>query len=158
MPSRHDSTALAVRPRHGFTLIELMITVAIISVLAMVAVPAYFDSVRKARRADAISALNQIAQAQERWRANNSSYTDNLGTSGLSVGPSAASAASYTIPSGYYTVQVSNWGAASYTAVASVAGAQLKDTRCATLTLAASGGQFSYTSTPSGSSNQCWRR
>lgn len=148
MPSRHDSTALAVTPRHGFTLIELMITVVIISVLAMVAVPAYFDSVRKARRADAITALNQIAQAQERWRANNPSYSNSLGSTELNV-PNPSS--------GYYTLAVAA-SAASYSATATAAGAQLKDTRCATFTLAASGGQFAYTSTPSGSSNQCWRR
>ena len=149
MLSRHDSTAFAVSPRRGFTLIELMITVAIISVLAMVAVPSYFDSVRKSRRSDAIAALNQIAQAQERWRANNASYTNDLGSTGLNV-PAPSS--------GYYTLAVTAASSASYSATATAAGAQVKDTRCATLTLAASGGQFSYTSTPSGSSNQCWRR
>jgi type IV pilus assembly protein PilE len=142
-------TAPARKRRRGFTLIELMITVAIISVLAMVAVPAYFDSVRKSRRADAITALSQVSQAQERWRANNASYTANLGSTGLNV-PNPSS--------GYYTLQVTAASAASYSVTATAAGAQLKDTRCATLTLAASGGQFTYTSTPSGSSNQCWRR
>lgn len=136
-------------PRRGFTLIELMITVAIISILAMVAVPSYFDSVRKSRRADAITALNQIAQAQERWRANNTSYTTVLGSTGLNV-PNPSS--------GYYTLSVTAASSASYSATATAAGAQLRDTRCATLTLAVSGGQFTYTSSPSGSSNECWRR
>jgi type IV pilus assembly protein PilE len=149
MPSRPDSTSLAATPRHGFTLIELMITVVIISVLAMVAVPAYFDSIRKSRRADAITSLNQIAQAQERWRANNPSYTTSLASTGLNV-PNPSS--------GYYTLAVTAASSASYSATATAAGAQLKDTRCATFTLAASGGQFSYTSTPSGSTNQCWSR
>jgi len=149
MPSRHDSKALAVTPRRGFTLIELMITVVIIAVLAMVAVPAYFDSVRKSRRADAVTALNQIAQAQERWRANNPSYTTNLSSAGLNV-PNPSS--------GYYTLAVTAASAASYSATATAAGAQLKDTRCATFTLAASGGQFTYTATPAANSARCWSR
>jgi type IV pilus assembly protein PilE len=148
--SRHRSaSSISPQSRRGFTLIELMITVAIISVLAMVAVPAYFDSVRKSRRADAVTALNQIAQAQERWRANNTSYTTNLGSTGLNV-PNPLS--------GYYTLSVTAASSASYSATATAAGAQLKDTRCATFTLAASGGQFTYSATPAANSARCWSR
>jgi type IV pilus assembly protein PilE len=146
------------RGRRGFTLIELMITVAIVSILAMVAVPAYFEQVRKSRRADAVSVLNQVVQAQERWRANNASYTDVLGTAGLNVNSAAASATTYTVPSGYYTVQVTGFGATSYTVQATAAGAQLKDTKCATFTIAASGGQFTYSATPAANSARCWSR
>jgi type IV pilus assembly protein PilE len=135
--------------RRGFTLIELMITVVIVSILAMVAVPAYFDQMRKSRRADAVTALNQIAQAQERWRANNASYTTDLGSTGLNV-PNPSS--------GYYTLNVSAASAASYTATATAAGAQLKDTKCATFTVVASGGQFTYSATPAANSARCWSR
>jgi type IV pilus assembly protein PilE len=52
--------------RHGgFTLIELMITVAIVAILAAVAYPSFMEQVRKSRRSDAITALNAVAQAQE---------------------------------------------------------------------------------------------
>lgn len=50
----------------GFTLIELMIVVAVVALLAAVAMPSYQDSVRKARRADAKAALSQAAQFMER--------------------------------------------------------------------------------------------
>jgi len=50
----------------GFTLIELMIVVAVISILAAIALPSYQDSVRKSRRADAKAALVQLAQFMER--------------------------------------------------------------------------------------------
>lgn len=133
----------------GFTLIELMITVAVVAILAMVALPSYFEQVRKSRRADAIAALNQIAQAQERWRANNPTYTTNLGSTGLKVANPS---------SGYYTLAASAATATGYTATATAAGAQLKDTKCATLTLAASGGQFSYTSTGTATAQRCWNR
>lgn len=50
----------------GFTLIELMIVVAVISILSAVAYPSYQDSVRKSRRADAKATLVQLAQFMER--------------------------------------------------------------------------------------------
>lgn len=53
--------------KHGFTLIELMITVAIIGILAAVAYPAYTDSILKGRRAQARTALLELMQQQERY-------------------------------------------------------------------------------------------
>ena len=58
----------------GFTLIELMITVAIVAILAAIAVPAYNSSVAKSRRADAKSALMSFAQAMERHYTVNNTY------------------------------------------------------------------------------------
>jgi len=59
----------------GFTLIELMFTVAIVGILSTVALPAYQDQIRKARRVDGESLLLDIAQEQERYHTNNYSYT-----------------------------------------------------------------------------------
>jgi type IV pilus assembly protein PilE len=133
----------------GFTLIELMITVAVVAILAAVAMPAYFDSVRKSRRGDAITALNQISQAQERWRANNVAYTTDLSASGLRVSNPA---------SGYYTLAVSAAASASYTATATAAGAQSGDSKCTALTLSMNGGAVTYASSGSGTANFCWNR
>lgn len=55
------------RPSAGFTLIELMITVAIIGILAAVAYPSYVDQTRKAKRAECRSGLMQSMQQQERY-------------------------------------------------------------------------------------------
>lgn len=58
----------------GFTLIELMIVVAIIGILAAIAYPSYQNSVEKSRRTDGKSALSGLAGAMERHYTTNSTY------------------------------------------------------------------------------------
>lgn len=58
----------------GFTLIELMIVVGIVAIIAAVGVPAYTNQINKAYRADAQSALMQLASAMERFRTVNNTY------------------------------------------------------------------------------------
>jgi type IV pilus assembly protein PilE len=70
----------------GFTLIELMIVVVIVAILAAVALPAYQEQMAKGRRADAITALSGIVQAQERWRSNRGAYASSLLEDELNVG------------------------------------------------------------------------
>jgi len=60
--------------QRGFTLIELMIVVVIVGILAAIAIPAYQNYVREARRAEAKSELLRLAQVQTKWRITNISY------------------------------------------------------------------------------------
>ena len=62
----------------GFTLIELVIVIVIVSILAAVALPGFQDAMRKGRRADAREGLMDAANRQERFMLDRSTYTTDL--------------------------------------------------------------------------------
>ena len=65
---------MMLKRQRGFTLIEVMITVAIVAILAAIAFPSYQDSMRKSRRADSKNALTQAVANMERFYAQNNGY------------------------------------------------------------------------------------
>ena len=64
------------RASRGFTLIELMIVVAVIAILGAIAYPGYQESVRKGRRAEGRAALQELMQQQERYKTQFNRYSD----------------------------------------------------------------------------------
>jgi type IV pilus assembly protein PilE len=66
--------SVAAMCRAGFTLIEVMVVVAIISILAAVAYPSYQESIRKGKRAEGRAALMQLMQQQEQYYSQHNSY------------------------------------------------------------------------------------
>jgi len=66
------------RDTSGFSLIELIIVIGILIIFISIAVPSYNEYVFKSNRSDAITALLNLHLAQERWRAQNASYTHSL--------------------------------------------------------------------------------
>lgn len=67
----------------GFTLIELMIVVAIVAILTSVAYPAYTRSIIKGKRAEARTALTELMQQQERYMTQNNTYFRFSNTAGI---------------------------------------------------------------------------
>jgi type IV pilus assembly protein PilE len=111
---------------HGFTLIELMIVIAIIAILAALAMPAYQDYVMRARRSDGLKELLSLQLAQEKWRANNSAFSTGI-TTDLGFDDTTSS-------EGYYAMSVTVSGA-SYTFTADPQGIQAIDTACDPITI-----------------------
>lgn len=103
----------------GFTLVELLVVVVVASILMMIAVPSYQQSVIKSRRADGRVALNDVAQRLERCYTQFGAYD----------------AADCDIPDpvvskeGFYEVTLVR-DATTYTLTAAPQGAQADDTKC----------------------------
>jgi type IV pilus assembly protein PilE len=72
----------------GFSLIELMIALALVAVLVTISYPSYQESVRNARRAEAQATLQGLAQAMERFYTNKGSYAK-AATGGADTGAPA---------------------------------------------------------------------
>ncbi len=130
----------------AFTLIEMLLAIAVIAILAGIAMPSYQDYARQSRRIDGQTALMSLQMAQERWRANNQSYSASLSDLGVSTSSSE----------NHYTIAITSGStsAGGYTATATAQSTspQAGDTGCSTLTLSQSGNQTSMTPAA------CWKK
>jgi type IV pilus assembly protein PilE len=142
----------------GFTLIELVIAVVLVAILAAVAIPAFTDAIRKGRRSEALASLSALQQAQERWRANHSSYSTDMSSAGLNQ-PTTS------IGSGYYGIAITAASATDYelTATATAGKSQANDADCQVMAVKlVAGGEVKYGSGASTANwadpKRCWAR
>jgi type IV pilus assembly protein PilE len=134
----------------GFTLIELVITIAIVGILTAIAIPSYQSFVIKSNRKAAATCLMEQAQFAERY------YTTNLTYVGIPTPTPAAGCVADLVNSGRYTFPApTGVSARTYVYTATATGAQLQDTKCLNLTINQTGAK---TISGSGSASECFSR
>jgi type IV pilus assembly protein PilE len=159
-------------PHRGFTLIELMIVVAIIGILSAIAYPSYQEYVKRSHRAEAQRGLMEAAQYMQRFYAANMAYDRLLGDTAARANFSTTDA---TFPAGLRTVKsgsstmydvsvvpttATTTTAPGFTLTATpTAGSIMANDRCGSLTLNSSGVK-NIVDLPPGSTatvKDCWK-
>lgn len=158
MHTTHRFPRVSRRQVAGFTLIELMIAVAIVGILVRLAYPAYTQSVLKSHRAEAKAALLDLASREERYFSTANVYTDSaplLNYSSSSTVTASAPMAVMTGATNYYTLSVvlGTGSSPSFVATATATTKQQADAKCKDFTLTQAGVQ-GVTGTDSASN--CW--
>jgi type IV pilus assembly protein PilE len=112
----------------GFTLLELLMVIAIIGILAAIAVPSYSSYVQKSRRADAMAALSGLQMEMEKFRGSCTLYPNTIGNADNCAGRTIDYSA--TSNDDHYNISITAATANSYTIVADPTGVQASDTDC----------------------------
>jgi len=128
----------------GFTLIELMIAVAIVGILATIAYASYATQIQHSRRSDALTSVGALSSSLERCYAQAYAYT---GCTNAAAGVTASQ-------NGYYSI-ATTVAATTYTVTATPVGGQASDTSCAVIELSNSG-QSATNSLGVDETKTCW--
>jgi len=125
----------------GFSLIELMIVVAVIGILAAVAYPSYIDNVTRSNRSEGQRELTRLANLQEQLMVDSRSYTADMTVLGMATDP-------FITESGYYSIDAVVVNSTFVLTATATSSQFTNDTACQTLTITDTGAK-----TPI---NGCW--
>ena len=143
------------KKQSGITLVELLIVVAILALISAFAYPSYERYVTNSKRTTATSALLQIADRQQQFFMDNKTYADDLTDLGFAANPwviaDDGTASTAGDPESVYSISLSNVAATTYTITAAPLHGQLRDSKCASLTLDQAGTRGASTG-----SDDCW--
>lgn len=129
----------------GFSLVELMVAVAVVGILVGIAYPSYLENVRQTRRTDAQVALLALANAMERY------YTENYTYAGAALGAGGIFPSEAPLDGNdkYYDLSITAADATSFTIGAAPKNGQAGD-RCGTMTLTSVGARGA-------AAGDCWQ-
>ncbi|MDP2902189.1 MAG: type IV pilin protein [Methylovulum sp.] len=149
------------RNQQGFTLVELMVTVAVIGVLASIAYPSYQNNVMKSRRADAKSALLELSNFMERHATEFGCYMDSGADTQCGTGDDTLPLLPFiTTPktgTAYYDLVLFPVDATSFTLSANpIAGGAQETDQCGSLTLTNTGVKGVIPIDPAFTAADCW--
>ena len=131
------------RSNRGFTLIEIMIVIAIIGIVLTISIPSYNEYVKKGRRAEVVSLLSEQAQSLERFYTKNNVYT---GITGLSAG------------NDFYTLTPTITDQTFLLTATRKAGTTMATDKCGDFTLTNTGVRSMNNATTGLTTKDCWGR
>ena len=155
MKTEHDKALTVIQAQQGFTLIELMVTVAIIGIIAMIAIPSYSSYILRSNRSAAESFILGVANKEEQYILDARQYAGVAALPGDTTGLTTLSIATvppevsrnYNITIGGVTITPP-----AYTVTATPIGSQLiRDTLCGTVSINQAG-----VKTATGALSSCW--
>ena len=135
---------MMLKRTRGFTLIELMIVIAVLSIIVAVGYPSYMEHVKKSRRAEGMGQLLELADRMERAYSDRGTYPTNISEVYVA-----------TTDNGFYTLSIVSANNVSFTVSAAPTSlGQQNDDKCKTFTLTSLGQK---TVTDSAMNDQCWK-
>lgn len=144
--------------QRGFTLIELMITVAIVAILASVAYPSYNRYIARAKRAEARGQLMQAAQYMQRFYAANDSYsTTRTGVDVADAMPAPLKQSPADAAAPVYSLTIVKTVSSYTLTMAPVAGGSMDGDECGGFSITSTGVKTVSTSTDAAFRDKCWR-
>jgi type IV pilus assembly protein PilE len=141
------------RPATGFTLIEVLIALAIVAITTMIAASSYRNHVRRSHRLQAVQALLVAAAEQEKFYLANGRYGDRL-DAGAGTEPAGLPVASRT-PGGHYRLAILVANAAEYRMEATAADSGA-DPLCHILSIDESGRRMASDAHGTDTAGRCW--